>query len=375
MQGVRLGEIVKFMERFAPPGLAESWDRCGLQVGDVGSVVHRVLVALDPSPAAVEDAVLRRADLLLTHHPLFLHPLASLDLSTPVGRRMGDLLRSGVALYAAHTNLDKARGGVSDCLAESLGFFSVRPFGTGEGLRKIAVTVPLGYENTVRDAMTAAGAGRLGAYEGCSFGCRGMGTFLPTAGAAPFIGRPGQSERVEEVRLEVLVPESRVSDVREACLQAHPYEQAALDVYALEGGSGGETLGRAGDLPEPMALRAFAEWAAERLGAPGARMVGSGDKMIRRAAVCGGSGGDLWKAARAAGADVFLTGEVRYHTAQDAADAGFCLVEVGHDVSERVVLDRLAERLGRWAEETGVAVEVGVHREDGPYHWMIGRGA
>ena len=97
--------------------------------------------------------------------------------------------------------------------------------------------------------------------------------------------------------------------------------------------------------------------------------------MIRRAAVCGGSGGDLWKAAQAAGADVFLTGEVRYHTAQDAADAGFCLVEVGHDVSERVVLDRLAERLGRWAEETGVAVEVGVHHEDGPYHWMIGRGA
>jgi putative NIF3 family GTP cyclohydrolase 1 type 2 len=103
-------------------------------------------------------------------------------------------------------------------------------------------------------------------------------------------------------------------------------------------------------------------------------MVGPGEKAVRRAAVCGGSGGELWKAARAAGADVLLTGEVRYHTALDAAEAGFCLIEIGHDVSERVVLDPLAERLGRWATEIGTALEVEVHREAGPYHWMIGRG-
>jgi putative NIF3 family GTP cyclohydrolase 1 type 2 len=205
---VTIEDVARALEELAPPGLAEPWDRCGLQVGDPRAPVHAVLVALDPSPQALSEALRRRAQLLVTHHPLLLEPPASLDLSTPLPRLLADFIRSDVGVYAAHTSLDRAPGGVNDALARCLGLGEVRCLGSGETLYKLVVTIPLGYEDPVRRALAAAGAGKIGKYEGCGFGCRGMGVFVPREGARPFLGEPGKEERADETRWEVVVRRS-----------------------------------------------------------------------------------------------------------------------------------------------------------------------
>jgi len=378
LQEVSVGEIVTHIERVAPPGLAESWDRCGLAVGEREMPVRRVLVALDPSAAAVNEALRRSASLLVTHHPLFLSPLSRLDWSTPVGKRIQALTKADIALYSAHTTLDKATGGVNDALAKALGLADVVPFGAGEALCKIVVTVPPDHALAVREAMEAAGAGRAGRYGGCFFAGLGEGSFRPEAGANPYVGRVGALEVVEESRVETLVSAGRVEEVVAACRAAHPYEEPAIDVYALEGHAGVDAMGRVGELKTPLPLRVFAEEAMDRLGAPGARLVGeesSGAKEVRRIALLGGSGGEVWREARRAGADLLVTGEARYHTACDATEEGFPLLEVGHDVSERVVLDSLAAGIEAAWKEMGGEPDVEIFRESGPYLWMLGRGA
>lgn len=157
MNGVSLADTLHALEQFAPPLLAESWDRSGLQVGDPQALVRRVLIALDPSAETIAEASRRKADLIVTHHPLFLKSPESFDLSRPANRVAASLIREGIALYTAHTNYDRAEGGVNDLLARKLGLEDVRPLGKGEGLRKVVVTVPAGHENAVRSAMAEAG--------------------------------------------------------------------------------------------------------------------------------------------------------------------------------------------------------------------------
>jgi dinuclear metal center YbgI/SA1388 family protein len=370
LNGVSLADTLHALEQFAPPSLAESWDRSGLQVGDPQALVRRVLIALDPSAETIAEASRRKADLIVTHHPLFLKSPESLDLSRPANRVAASLIREGIALYSAHTSYDRAEGGVNDLLARKLGLEDVRPLGKGEGLRKVVVTVPAGHENAVRSAMAEAGGGRIGAYEACAFECRGVGTFVPLQGARPFLGRVGSVERVEEFRVEMLVTQSRVGAVCSALRRAHPYEEPAVDVYPVEGAAASGALGRIGRLTEPVTLADFADYAMERLGAPGVRYVGDGTKSIRNVALCGGSGADLWPVAASAGADVLLTGDVRYHAALDARAAGFCLVDAGHGATEAVALDGLAQAITSWSSARDAGIEVTVFQEGEPFCWL-----
>ncbi len=353
-----LADVARALEELAPPGLAEPWDHPGLQVGDPRSRVEAVVVALDPSPGALAEALRRNAQLLVTHHPLLLDPLRRLDLSAPLPRLVADFLRADVGVYAAHTNLDKAEGGVNDALAERLGLQEVRSLGPGEPLCKLVVTVPVGYEEPVRRALAAAGAGRIGRYEGCSFGCRGEGVFVPRDGANPFLGTVGAEERVAETRLEAVARRSAAWRVAAAVRRAHPYEEPALDVYALEGRSAEGGLGRLGALPLPRRLGQWAGEVAGRLGATGARLVGEPQALVERVAVCGGSGASLWPEALAAGAQVLVTGDVKYHAALEARQAGLALLDVGHGPSERVAVDVIAARLTSWAECAGEELRV-----------------
>lgn len=364
---VTIEDVARALEELAPPGLAEPWDRCGLQVGDPRAPVHAVLVALDPSPQALSEALRRRAQLLVTHHPLLLEPPASLDLSAPLPRLLADFIRSDVGMYAAHTNLDRAQGGVNDALARRLGLGEVRCLGSGEPLYKLVVTIPLGYEDPVRRALASAGAGKIGKYEGCGFGCRGMGVFVPREGARPFLGEAGKEERADETRWEVVVRRSTLPGALAAVRREHPYEEPAVDVYALENTVSEGGLGRWGVLPAPRTLGGWARDVAQLLGARSARLVGDPRAVVERVGVCGGSGTSLWPQAVAAGLQVLVTGDVKYHAALEARQAGLALLDVGHAPSEQVAIDVVVAHLASWASRNGVSLEVSGFREADPF--------
>ncbi|MFU8856725.1 MAG: Nif3-like dinuclear metal center hexameric protein [Deferrisomatales bacterium] len=370
-----LSEVARALEELAPLGLAEPWDRPGLQAGDPRAPVQSVLVALDATPAALTQALQRNAQLLVTHHPLLLEPLPRLDLSRPLPQLLARFLTSGVGVYASHTNLDRAEGGVNDALAARLGLADVRPLGEGESRYKLVVTVPAGYEGPVRRSLAAAGAGRIGAYDGCSFACQGEGFFVPRHGAAPFLGQVGREERVRETRLEAVVGRSRVDGVLAALRRAHPYDTPAVDLYPLEGSAPESGAGRWGVLPAPCRLGEWAAGAARGLGAGSARLVGDPEALVERVAVCGGSGAFLWEQALAAGAQVLVTGDVKYHVALEARAAGMALLDVGHGPSELPAIDVLVSHLRSWAARGGVALEVEGYWEEDPFAAVKGPGA
>ncbi len=370
MTQVCLADAVRAIERLAPPGLAEAWDRSGLQVGDHSRPVKKVLLALDAGKEAVDEAARSGADLIITHHPFFFKPLKNIDLATSTGKTLSKLIKNDIALYCAHTNLDRAVGGVNDLLAARLGLVDINGLGDGEELCKVVVTVPVGDADKVRDAMACEGAGRIGVYSGCAYQCVGEGFFTPGQGANPAIGEIGRGERVEEARIEMSVGQSIVGRVTAAAAAAHPYEEPVIDVYPTKG-SGDCQLGRMGKLEKTSSLAEFSRFAAKVLDAPGVRFVGDPLREINTVAVVGGSGASYWPLAQKCGADLLLTGDVAYHGAIDALAQGFALVDVGHGPSERVSLDSLAGALEEFASESGASLEVVKFATADPFHFDI----
>ena len=354
------GKIAAYMEELAPPAWAESWDNVGLQVGAPDRPVQRVLVALELTGGVVEEAIAGQAGLIVVHHPAIFKPWKALRFDTPAGRRIERLVQAGIGLYAAHTNLDQAAGGTNDTLAASAGLTDHQVlFKVGEEkYLKLVVFVPRGHEDAVRDALAQAGAGHIGNYSHCTFQAPGTGTFLPLEGTNPFIGQQGKLEYADELRLETIVPESRLRKAVHAMLGAHPYEEVAYDVYPVANPGPERGHGRIGKLAEPVTLGALAERMKQQLGLTGLAMVGDPDKLVTTVAVGAGSGGMLIPHASRRGADVLITGDVKYHDAQDAADAGLAVIDVGHYNSEVIVVKPLAQYLRQRAAEDGLTVEI-----------------
>jgi dinuclear metal center YbgI/SA1388 family protein len=333
------------IESWAPPAIAWEKDNVGLQAGSPGSRVRKVLVCLDVTPAVVDEAVSRRADLIISHHPLIFAPLRRIDAGTPVGKMIETLGRRRIGVYAAHTNLDFTTRGVSHTLAGRLGLKNVAPLSPLRGReRKIVVFVPPTHAGGVMQAMAEAGAGEIGRYESCSFTTDGTGSFHPGKGSKPFIGAKGRFERVGETRLEMVCPEWRVDAAVDAMRSAHPYDEVAFDVYRLENASREYGMGSIGDLPAPLGTRAFLRMVALRLRAKGVRHSGPPARTIRRVAVCGGSGSELLGDAMRSGADAFVTADVRYHAFQEAPGS-ILLVDAGHYETEHPAAGTLAKFL------------------------------
>lgn len=341
---IRVGQVARIIEEHYPLAYAVDGDNCGLQIGAAGDPVRSICVALDPSPAAIAKASARGADLLVTHHPLFFDPLRRLDASEFVGAAAAGAIRSGMALYAAHTNLDAAPGGLADGLAELAGLAGARPFppAPGPAAFKMTVFVPAGNFADVHKAMSRAGAGVIGSYDQCAFSSRGEGYFRGLEGSHPVVGAKGKLERIPEVRLEMVVPEENLARVTDAMVDAHPYEEPAYDVYPLRGqGRGG--LGRIGECGA-RSLAAFARALARKTGAA-ARLTGATRRRADRVAVVPGSGGSLLRQAAGVGADTLVTGEIRYHQALEAEHFGIAVIELGHDGSEMPAVNLLASTL------------------------------
>ncbi len=355
----RIQDLVGLVHSLFPPSLAEEWDNCGLQVGDPAAAVARVLVALDPSEAALTQAVELGAGLLLTHHPLLLRPLRSVTPGDEAGRVVLGAARQQVAILSAHTNLDRAAGGLNDWLAARLGLNACQPLAAGDAdLLKLVVFVPEGHEAAVAEALFTAGAGRIGGYDRCSFRSTGTGTFRPGPGSNPFLGRVGETEQAAELRLETILPRTLVNKTLDKLRRAHPYEEVAFDLIPLANRRPDVGLGRIGRLAEPSSLDAFAAEVKTALGCPFLRLAGSPVERVAKVAVCGGSGASLVSEAARQGADVLVTGDIKYHEARLAEQLGLALVDAGHFATERIVVPELTALVGRIARERGLAIEV-----------------
>lgn len=336
---------LELLDEWYPPAWAEEWDNCGLQVGGRSWPADRVLVALDPTADVMNEAVEKGCGLLITHHPLLFTPVSQVDAEEGSGTAIAAALAGRLTVVACHTNADVALPGVTDALAEALdlevtGILDPAPAGERA---KLVAFVPVEATGKVLDAIAGAGGGTIGEYSHCSFRVRGTGTFLPSERARPVLGQRGELNEVEEDRLEVVIPADRLSDAIEAMVNAHPYEEVAYDVYPLAAaGTGG--LGRLAIPRQPMTGEVLAERCSDRLGAP-ARLAGDRSGQVRTIALCGGSGASLISLARQAGADVYVTGDVKHHQALDAVAAGLTVVDAGHHATELPFVSHLAERL------------------------------
>ncbi len=334
-------------------------DRPGLAVGDLDRETSAVAVGLDVSPGLLEFAEELGARLVVTHHPLLMNPPERIDLSTPLGRLIESAIKSDIVLYSAHTNFDAIPEGSSQILAERLELTDTVPFGVPEiGYQvKLVTFVPESHLSALRAAMAAAGGGRIGEYGECAFQTPGTGTFRPLEGADPFTGTKGELSKEPEVRLEMIVLKERLSPVLSAMLEAHPYEEVAYDVYPLENRNVRYGFGRLGRW-KARRLQDAADFVRERLNAAFVRTVGGLDATVETVAVCAGSGITLMAEAFSRGADVFVTGDVKYHSARDAEQMGKCLIDPGHHATESPVVDFLAEYISEQARVAKVEIEV-----------------
>ncbi len=327
-------------ERF-PFAHRADWDNVGILLGDPDAPVRSVVLALDATPRVISSLRRRRADLLVTHHPVVFTPLKSVRPDHAASRAAYELIRLGVAVISAHTNADVAPRGVSFAMARRLGLRGIRPLIPGEPSSdacKVVVFVPPPDADAVLSAVARAGGGRIGGYSECSFRSAGVGTFRGGEGTDPSVGTAGRREQVEEIRLETIVAGSLLPQVLRAVRGAHPYEEPAIDVVPLRGGALGGGVGAIGELATPLPLDRFLDHARRVLRLSWIRAAGPRRKTVRRVAVVGGSGAEFAGAAIDAGADLFVTGDVKYHQALEAAAGEMPVVDVGHGSGERWIL-------------------------------------
>lgn len=363
MSASTVGECLSLLDSWYPPGWAESWDNPGLQAGDPRGEVSKILLALDPTIEVIREAADQGAELLVTHHPLiFGTGVLSVDASNAWGEALSTAIKSGVSIIACHTNADVAIGGVSDVLAGRLGLAvsgPLEPTGAG-GRAKLVTFVPTTKTHEVIEILAKHGAGTIGEYEVCSFRVAGVGTFRPSHAAKPRRGKKLVVNEEDEDRVEMVVPTERLAGVIEALIEAHPYEEVAYDVYELSGPTG-LGLGRVGELKDQTTAGDFALWCDEALGSVG-RFAGDPRRSVRRVALCGGSGASLREQAARAGADVFVTADVKHHEALDAIASGLAVIDAGHFATEWPWVEHLAELLR--AESLGADIGVSRIRTD-----------
>jgi len=368
-RGVPLSACCETLRRIAPLELAADWDNVGLLVAPRGGRIVRALVTGDLTPAVLDEAVGRRVGLVVAYHPPIFKAVKALlaGRESPEGLA-AEALRHGVAVYSPHTAWDAADGGTNDALIALCGVTFTRPFSyppPGPGREcKLVTFVPTAKVDAVADAMFSAGAGRIGDYTHCSFRIPGQGTFFGTDATNPRIGRRGRLERVDEIRLEAVVPATRVPEVVEAMRRAHPYEEPAFDIHPLaDHPSNHIGQGRIGELTRPVSLGALARRLTARVHAAATTLVGDRRTTVRRVLVCAGSAGSLpfeLHGDRCGPGDAIVTGEIRHHDALRILRCGASAVALGHWRSERPGVTALARRLAHeWPD-----VDVRMSRAD-----------
>ena len=332
----KVKDVINHMETLAPKNYAMTWDRVGLQIGSPKKEVRRIMVTLEVNLKVLKEASDKAVDLIISHHPLIFKPLEEIDFESPMGAMIQKMIQEDIHLYVSHTNMDVAPLGLNSHIADKIGMNNIdvlTPLEM-EPYVKFAVYVPETHEEAVLEAINKGRGGYIGNYSYCTFQTLGVGTFKPGEGADPFLGKEGELKKVKEKKIETIVERKDIQALLGQVKKAHPYEEVAYDLYPLEISISKTGLGRIGRLPEKQFAEDFIQHLKKALHIKEVRYVGDLHREISKVAILNGSGGDFIQQAQRAGADIFVTGDLKYHEAQDAMQEGISIVDIGHYESE-----------------------------------------
>ncbi|MFP4467837.1 MAG: Nif3-like dinuclear metal center hexameric protein [Bacteroidales bacterium] len=338
-----LKELLNVFEEVAPLSLQESYDNSGIQVGAPDQEVTRGLACLEVTPGVLREAIDKRCDLIISHHPLIFEGIKRITGKTAREQVLFEAIRNNVAILSLHTNLDNVKRGVNSRLADRLGLERLKILRPAKGLLKKLVTFcPADYADKVRTALFEAGAGQIGDYDCCSYNLEGKGSFRAGENSNPFVGNPNELHYEEETRIETIFPVYLQADVLAAMKASHPYEEVAYDIYPIDNQFEMAGSGMIGELKTPMGTADFLAMVKEKLGAAFVRHSPPGDEPIQLVGLCGGSGAFLLQDAIQAGAQAFVTGDVKYHQFLDVAGK-LLLVDAGHYETEQHTKELLVD--------------------------------
>jgi dinuclear metal center YbgI/SA1388 family protein len=336
---MKLSEILSVFESYAPESYQEKYDNAGLLTGNPDDGITGILLCLDVIPEVIDEALSLGANLIISHHPLVFHPLKNLVETDPVAKTVVSAVRNNIALYSAHTNLDNIYNGVNKKICEKTGLVNLNILSPRKGdLRKLVVFVPLSHADILREAILSAGAGKIGSYDFCSFNTEGIGTFRAPEGSDPYVGEIGKIHCENETRIETVFPANLTGKIIQAMLKVHPYEEAAYDIYPLNNEYPLAGAGMTGVTIEPVDAVAFLKTLKIVFNCGIIRHSALTGKKIRKVAVCGGAGSFLINEAINAGADIFITGDVRYHEFFRSGEK-MIIADIGHYESEQFTIE------------------------------------
>ncbi len=342
---MKIKEIISFLESVAPPSLQEHYDNAGLITGDANWECHGIICSLDATENVVMEAIEKKCNLIVAHHPIVFGGLKKINGKNYVEKTVIAAIKNDIAIYAIHTNLDNVVSGVNGKIAGLLGLINISVLLPKENtLKKLFTFVPADKAEQVRNSIFAAGGGHIGNYSECSFNAEGVGTFKAGDGAHPYVGKIGERHHENEIRIEVIFPAWLEFTVLEAMKAFHPYEEVAYDVVSLANDHPGIGSGIMGDLPNPMNETDFLAEIKKIFDVPVIRHTRLLNKPIQKVAVCGGAGSFLVFKALAEGADIYITADIKYHEFFDSNDK-LVIADIGHFESEQFTMDLLKEVL------------------------------
>jgi len=359
-----LKQLVLHLDRIFNKNLALSWDKVGLQIGNLGSDIKKILITLDVTSDAVREAVSKNCGLILAHHPLIFDSLDTILSSRSSEKKILTLIENKIAFYCAHTNYDAMAGGLNDFTADLLGLVNTEVIeDQDEQWYKFVVFVPVESEEKVRKAICEQGGGRWRNYSCCTFNTEGKGTFTPHEGSEPYIGKTGKVNFVDEVRIECIVSQNNLNELIEAVVGAHPYEEAAYDVYRIENKFKDTGIGRWGELEVPCTFKDFTAMVKNRLKVDSLRWMfdkemDTAGKRIKKVAVVCGSANSLSGKLAGIDCDLVLVGEIGYHNALEIIESGKPVMEVGHGSSEKPAVDDMYNKLKNFFRQQKIEMDI-----------------
>ncbi|HPN37513.1 MAG TPA: Nif3-like dinuclear metal center hexameric protein [Melioribacteraceae bacterium] len=369
-----INDLIKYYENRVPKGMSWEKDNVGLQIGSLNKPFKNILVCLELTSDSLQFAINNNCNLIFTHHPFLFTPLKNINTDKDSGKIISLAIKNDITVYSSHTNLDFVKGGVSFELAKRLKLQNLKFLSNFEKNQyKISVFVPESYVEIVSKGIFEAGGGIIGDYENCSYRVKGEGTFKGNENTNPTIGTKQILEKVDEIKLEIIVNRWDLNKVIYSLKQTHPYEEPAYDIIPLENKNENHGAGVIGTLLQPINLNSFFELIKSELNLDGFRYTVGKDKPIERVAVCGGSGSDLLNEAILQKADAFITADIKYHTFHDAKGK-ITLIDAGHYETEIFGLNTIKNIIYNYFDEYSINTEVFEYFDTNPikFYYNIG---
>ena len=342
---MKIKKIINYLETIAPTSYQESYDNAGLIVGNPDMEATGAIICLDSIEAVIDEAIEKGCNLVIAHHPIVFSGLKRFNGRTYIERVVMKAIKNDIAIYASHTNLDNVKVGVNAKICEKIGLKNIQILSPKKGrLKKLYTFVPTAQSDKVRNALFEAGAGQIGNYDEASFNLVGAGTFRANEGANPHVGDIGKRHYEAEVKIEVIFEDYKERKIVSALKKNHPYEEVAYDVVTLDNDDNNVGSGMIGELENPMTEKAFLLHLKNEMNTPVIRHTAFNNKKVKRVAVCGGAGSFLLNKAIGQKADVFVTGDYKYHQFFDA-DGKIIIADIGHYESEQFTIELFYEFL------------------------------